>query len=133
MRSLGKVPGEFLMSNPYSAASIPEKQRYFTTKEVAQMAGISNYHVYYLSHKLQIEWEVRPTGNSRASYFSWVDTQRIIEVANKRKSLHKARKEINLPPEEVREEHPLVTDLRCLELNFWPETQPKCFEDLDND
>ena len=29
------------------------------------------------------------------------------------------------------DDHPLVTDPRCLRLNWWPETMPKCFEDLD--
>ena len=28
------------------------------------------------------------------------------------------------------EEHPLVTDKRCLRMNYWPETVPKCFEEL---
>lgn len=26
--------------------------------------------------------------------------------------------------------HPLVTDDRCFNINWWPETTPKCFEDL---
>lgn len=29
------------------------------------------------------------------------------------------------------DEHPLVTDKRCLRLNWWPDIVPKCFEDLD--
>ena len=30
-------------------------------------------------------------------------------------------------------EHPLVTDKRWLKINNWPETTPKCFQDLDED
>ena len=30
------------------------------------------------------------------------------------------------------DEHPLVTDKRCLKLNWWPDIIPKCFEDLDD-
>jgi virulence-associated protein VapD len=26
--------------------------------------------------------------------------------------------------------HPLVTDERCFNINYWPESMPKCFEDL---
>ena len=26
--------------------------------------------------------------------------------------------------------HPLVTDERCFNINYWPEVEPKCFEDL---
>lgn len=29
-------------------------------------------------------------------------------------------------------EHPLVTDERCFKLSYWPDTVPKCFEDLDD-
>ena len=29
--------------------------------------------------------------------------------------------------------HPLVTDKRCLRLGWFPDTVPKCFEDLDNE
>lgn len=31
------------------------------------------------------------------------------------------------------DEHPLVTDKRCLKLNWFPDVIPKCFEDLDRD
>ena len=31
------------------------------------------------------------------------------------------------------DDHPLVTDKRCLRLNWFPNTVPKCFEDLDED
>ena len=31
------------------------------------------------------------------------------------------------------ESHPLVTDKRCFRLSWWPNTVPKCFEDLDED
>lgn len=30
-------------------------------------------------------------------------------------------------------EHPLVKDKRCFRLGWWPNTVPKCFEDLDED
>ena len=30
-------------------------------------------------------------------------------------------------------QHPLVTDKRWLKINNWPETTPKCFQDLDED
>ncbi len=29
-------------------------------------------------------------------------------------------------------QHPLITDKRCLRLGWFPDTVPKCFEDLDN-
>lgn len=29
-------------------------------------------------------------------------------------------------------EHPLVTDEECFRLSYWPDTVPKCFEDLDD-
>lgn len=30
-------------------------------------------------------------------------------------------------------EHPLVTDKRCLKMNYWPNVVPKCFEDIDDE
>lgn len=35
--------------------------------------------------------------------------------------------------EDNADEHPLVTDRRCLRLNWFPDTIPNCFEDLDED
>lgn len=119
------------MNNPYSATSIPEKQRYFTTKEVCEMAGIGFYSVRNIALRLGIDYEVRPTSNSRAAFYSYIDTQRIIDFANKHKSAAKIKKEIVLTDEE-KEAHPLVTDERCLRLNWWPDTVPKCFEDLED-
>lgn len=118
------------MKNPYSAASIPEQQRYFTTKEVAEMAGISHYHVYFFCKKLGIDYEVKPTSNSRAAYFSWLNAQKIIDVASHKKTISKAKKELIVTDEE-QNAHPLVTDPRWLKLNEWPEVVPSCFEELD--
>lgn len=38
-----------------------------------------------------------------------------------------------LPLEEMKLLHPLVTDERCFQFNYWPDTEPICFKDLDND
>ena len=108
-----------------------ESYRYFTTNEVAQMAGISHTHVFYISNKLGIKHEIKTTKTSRAAFYTWLDTQRIIAEANKnKKNAPKVKKEIILTDEE-QSLHPLVTDPNCLKLNYWPDTEPECFKELD--
>lgn len=107
------------------------KSRYFTTKEVAQMAGCGVYSVRNIAMRLGIEYEVRPTSNSRAAYYSYLDTQKIIEVVKRYKPVEKVKKEL-VVSDEMEEDHPLVIDKRCLKLSWWPDVVPKCFEDLDD-
>ena len=94
------------------------------------MASIGFYTVREICKRCGIDYEVRSTSNSRAAYYSWVDTQRIIAEANKNRRVKKPCKNVVVVTDEEKENHPLVTDLRCLKLNYWPETKPKCFEVL---
>ena len=108
-----------------------ENYKYFTTNEVAQMAGISHTHVFYISNKLGIKHEIKSTKTSRAAFYTWLDTQRIIAEANKnKKNAPKVKKEIILTDEE-QNAYSLVTDPRWLKLNEWPEIVPSCFEESD--
>ena len=120
-----------MIGNPYSVVSIPEQQRYFTTKEVSEMAEIGFYTVREICKRCGIDYEVRPIRNGRGAFYSWVDTQRIIEEANKNRRVKKKCEPVVVVTDEEKENHPLVTDLRCLKLSWWPETKPKCFEDLN--
>ena len=51
-------------------------------------------------------------------------------VETYKKSITKTK---SIPLEVMKKLHPLVTDERCFNLNYWPDTEPKCFKDLGND
>lgn len=62
----------------------------------------------------------------------YVDPAKKLEFYDK--SVNKILKEyFNTDKDESEDEHPLVTDKRCLRLSWFPDVLPKCFEDLDED
>lgn len=119
-------------NNQYSAHSIPEKQRYFTTREISEMTGKSDKTVRRTAKLLGIDYEIRPVGNQRNAYYSWLQTQKFVEYFKQHKSEKKIKEEL-VVCDELQSQHPLVKDPRWLKLNEWPDIIPNCFKDLDKE
>lgn len=116
--------------NRYSAHDIPEQQRFFTTREICEELGVSENTVRNIVKRLDIEYEIRPVGNQRNAYYSWLQYQKIIEYQKQHKSEKKIKQELTVTDEKL-QDHPLVKDTRCLSFSYWPDIEPVCFKDLD--
>ena len=119
-------------NNRYSAHDIPEKQRYFTTREICEITGKSDNTVRKVARLLGIDYEIRPVGNQRNAYFSWLQKQKFVEYFKQHKSEKKIKEEL-VTSDESQKDHPLVKDVRCLQFSYWPDTVPNCFKDLDKE
>lgn len=116
------------MKGPYSLGSVPEEQRLFTTSEVAKMAGITEAAVRSFVLRFNIEVEISKTKKSRAAFYSWKSTQLIIDLAKRRRKPSEVKKDL-VEKKADSSEHPLVTDKRCLDFNYWPDIVPVSFKE----
>lgn len=112
--------------------SKPEKQKVYTTQEIADLLEISTTLVRNIAGYYHIEYQIVQTGHSRAMMFTYDGVREIkaryeARLNKKKQSLVK----IERTPEEAEklEDHSLVTDKRCLSLNYWPDVIPNCFEE----
>lgn len=112
--------------------SKPENERLFCVSEVGQIAGCSNATVHRIAKMLKIQARIYKSKNSRASYFSYEEMKLIEENYNKHGNDYREMKattpfSVSYEPED----HPLVKDKRCLNLSWWPETVPVCFQECE--
>lgn len=76
------------------------KVPYETMREILKQFGIKDTHKMYRSKKIE-------------------------------EYVHKMKKEQpKMTTEQLKILHPLVTDEKCFNINYWPEDMPKCFEEL---
>jgi len=119
---------------------IPENtQRLFTTAEVGAILNQKPNCVSAVVRLCGIQRILKSTRTGRSYFFNYAQMR---EIKNYYDRIEKKRKEKGLPVqkaedaaikytlEELKQMHPLVTDIRCFKLSWWPETTPKCFEDL---
>lgn len=116
------------MKGPYSLGSVPEEQRLFTTSEVAKMAGITEAAVRSFVARFNIEVTISKTSNSRAAFYTWKSAQQVVDLAKHRRRPAEIKKE-QMEKNADSSEHPLVTDKRCLDFNYWPDVVPVCFKE----
>lgn len=76
------------------------KVPYDTMKEILKQFGIKDTHKMYRSKKIE-------------------------EYVKKMK-----KEQPKMTIEQLKILHPLVTDERCFNINYWPATEPVCFKDL---
>lgn len=116
----------------------PEVQKIYTTQEIADYLETSASIIRNIAHYYNIEKKVCPTKNSRAAYYTY-DSVRLIKEhyeakRNKERQDAISRMKVVKPEltlDEMKKLHPLVTEERFLNLNYWPDITPKCFVDLD--
>ena len=109
----------------------------FTTKELTDATGYSAPSISRIALKYGYE-TVQPskTGTNRVwSMDFYLFLKKYVaekEQIKAREERRKARlgENKNESLEELKKEHPLVTDERCFKLNFWPETVPNNLVDF---
>lgn len=114
----------------------PEKQKIYTTEEIAQILDTSLADVRNIASYYHIEHDVIQEGEAHRAYYTY-DAYRLIKERvemRRNKATKKAlKKEPEITEEEVAalEDHSLVTDRRCLNLNYWPDVVPVCFKECE--
>jgi hypothetical protein len=113
----------------YEVTQIPDRETYFTTKEVAVITGCAFSSVGNLAKKANLKPLIRKTSNSRCAFWSYRQMRIIQELFGRRKVSGQEKPVIINIKEEKMEEHPLVTDPKFLNLSYFPDVTPKCFEE----
>ena len=112
----------------------PEKQKVYTTVEIAQILDTTLADVRNIASYYHIEHDVVQEGEAHRAYYTY-DAYRLIKERVEMRRNKKIKKVMKTyePAEEVAvlEDHSLVTDKRCLDLNYWPDTIPDCFKEVD--
>ena len=114
---------------------------YPCTKQVADMLGTIPQYVTQVQHILNIDLKKVYSGHGPRYCFTPEAIEQIknyMEKTRQKKLERKAEKEAEKEAaikelEAMKEQHPLVTDTRCFDPNYWPETVPLCFMDTDNE
>lgn len=110
----------------------PENVKLYCASKVAQIAGCSNPTVHRIAKQLNIEARIYKSKNSRASYFTYEEMKIICENFDKHGNDYRTMKLPKpLPCSDKAEDHPLVTDKRCLDFNYWPDVTPVCFQETE--
>lgn len=109
-----------------------KEKKTFTTDEIAEMLNCTSTSVRNIVRYYHIDYIKEPNnkGCIKVSY-SQESLNQIKEHYNARRVKAKQRVISLTDTEEVDspEEHTLVTDKRCFDLNWWPDTVPSCFQE----
>ena len=117
----------------------PEAQKVYTVQETADLLEASCDEVRKYIVYRNIPHKVIRTKESRAIILDY-DAVRLIKEYHeaklkkreetKRNELLKKQREETAVTEQA-EDHPLVTDKRCLKLSWWPDIIPDCFKECE--
>lgn len=115
-------------------------ERMFTTTEIAIATSYSEMGVRNLFTQMGIKPVIKATENGRRAMWGYSAYRAIMEWSEmqkeKRKKFELARLSRQLEEKKTTEElkalHPLVTDERFFKTEFFPDTEPACFKDLED-
>ena len=106
----------------------------YTTKQLAELLGISSSCVNNIAIRYNIPKKVLIAERARVAYFSKDSLEKfrniLDEMQDKRAKWEQKKAETTAALEEAETLHPLVTDKRCLNLNWWPDVVPECLKEL---
>ena len=106
----------------------------YTTKELAQLLGTTSSCISNIAIRYNIPKKVLIAEKARVAYFSKDSLEKfrniLDEMQDKRTKWEQKKTEATAALEEAETLHPLVTDKRCLNLNWWPDVVPECFKEL---
>lgn len=117
----------------------PDAQKVYTVKETADLLEASCDEVRKYIVYRNIPHKVIRTKESRAIILDY-DAVRLIKEYHeaKLKKREETKKNALLKKQsedaagaEKAEDHPLVTDKRCLVFNYWPDVTPACFQECE--
>lgn len=111
----------------------------WTSAQLMQMLGITQQDINNYRYRLGLEIEYKTTEKGKVALYNFEQYCKIKDYREKlleHKKLLEQKKMQQKPQdierqktlEELRREHPLVTDDRCFNLNWWPEVTPINFE-----
>lgn len=102
----------------------------FTTTDICKMTGATHSAIRSLAEKAGIETYVSKTRHGIFLYDK-SSVEQIIKLYRRQMTLQEIKKNRGEPKtiEQLRSEHPLVTDDRFFKLSYFPDTVPKCFVD----
>jgi len=107
----------------------PEQERTFSTQEITELLNISHAFVMSVSRRLGLEIK-KKNDETHACVWSYLDFKRIEKAVKQNKKINAMRRPKNVLYSNA-QEHPLVTDKRCLNLYYWPDVIPDCFKDME--
>ena len=106
----------------------------YTTKQLAELLGTTSSCISNIAIRYNIPKKVLIAEKARVAYFSKESLEQfrniLDEMQDKRAKWEQKRTEATAALEEAETLHPLVTDKRCLNLNWWPDVVPECFKEL---
>ena len=114
----------------------PDKQKVYTIQETADLLDTSCNEIRRIVNYYKVKHEIVTTKQSRAIVIDY-DSFRFVKSVyeKKQKKREDAKKAAQLkaqkPEEDITsaEDHPLVKDKRFLELSYFPDVIPNCFEE----
>lgn len=110
----------------------PEDVKLYCVSEVAGYAGCSCPTVHRIASMLSITAKIYKNKGSRASYFT--EEEKDLICANferHQNNYNEMNKAEVLTTSFNTEDHPLVKDKRYLNINYWPDTIPACFQECE--
>ena len=128
-----------LNNDKYYWTQRPDIQKVYTTKEVAELLGITEASVRGIVKNYDLDFSVVPTKSSRAACYSY-DTVRQIKEYHEatvkrfekiRLDKMKAMQDQSMSTEDMKRLHPLVTDERYFKLSYFPDVVPECFKECE--
>ena len=126
------------MADAYSLTQKPEIDRIYTVHEIAELFECSDNVVRNISFRLDIPHTYITKNKARVVIYPYGSLRLFKNYFNARakKRNETALKKVTLIREEETtgaEDHPLVTDKRCLNLNWWPDVVPDCFKESEEE
>jgi len=122
--------------NNYKWDSVPETERVFTAKQLAEIFKTAPTYIITLAHNIGVDTKKRmniPEATQKVTYFDFQDY-----LVFKKYYAGRPHKNTNVFHEDytnielMRKNHPLVTDDRFFNLYYFPDVIPDCFEEVDN-
>lgn len=126
---------------------IPDEQKLFTASQLCIIFDVNRFNFLKVRDLLKIKAQkfAKMQKGGVRYYYTYADFVRFKDYFAKKKHDDElaARRKFEIETEEERKvlnsyerlkkEYPLVTDVRCFNLNWWPDIIPDCFKVSDND
>ena len=111
---------------------VPDKNRIFTTVEIADALNTNRPTIYHIASLKGIECTI---GAKRVKYWTYSDFKQIKEYLelHKKQPKKQVQKAPELPLEELQKLHPLVKNTRWFKLSDFPDIIPKGYENLEEE
>lgn len=110
--------------------------------ELEELLEVKRGEIFSLEDELDLDPIECKLGSVLTFKFTEDDDKKIIDYFKKKKEEEVAKKKAEklarhkaflAKVEELKKQYPSVTDERCFNLAWWPDTVPECLKDLDDE